>query len=503
MIRLNQYQQVFHAHKVLSYPMSPGRRRYGRAYVSVGLVSPRCGGELSLVGTQDALTGLPTRELLRDLLDIRIQSADPARLNLVVLAVGIERFSLINDSLGQGAGNRVLIEVARRLRDCVGDTAVVARLGSDEFAVIPGDPTSSVPQVTRKLMDSLAPSMLVDGEELYVACSIGAARSRSASLAADELINNARIALCEARQQGGRSVQTFTPRPRTRNLERLRLEADLHRAIERAELSLHYQPRVDTQSGQVRSVEALLRWHRPVAGWISPGRFIPIAEETGLISPIGAWAMRTAMSESKRWSLHPPCAPGVSVNLSARQFANQDLPGCVARMLEEVDMDPACLEFELTESMLFGDMKKIVRQMRALKQLGVRLSLDDFGTGYSCFSYMHRFPIDSLKIDKSFVHRIEANTCGAEIVDTIITIAHRLNLSVTAEGVETEAQLAFLRERSCDEVQGYLIAAPMPSADLRSLLDLGQPLHMAGGYRAIDEAARRGASRLRGRRLAR
>ena len=450
----------------------------------------------------DALTGLPTRELLRDLLDLRMQSTEPAGLNLIVLAVGLERFALINDSLGQSAGDRVLVEVARRLRHCVGDSSIVARLGSDEFAIILGDPTSPAPQVaqvTRRLMDSLAPPMMVGGEELYVACSIGAARNQNAGLAADELISNARIALCDARQCGGRSVQAFTPRPRTRNLERLRLEADLHRAIQRAEFALHYQPRVDAQSGQVRSIEALLRWHRPGAGWMSPGRFIPIAEETGLINPIGAWAMRTAMSESKRWSVHTRRTPGVSVNLSARQFCNQDLPGCVARMLDEVEMDPACLELELTESMLFGDMEKVIRKMRALKQLGVRLSLDDFGTGYSSFSYMHRFPIDSLKIDKSFVHRIEANACGAAIVDTIITIAHRLNLSVTAEGVETEAQLAFLRERGCEEVQGYLIAAPMPSADLLSLLDLRRPLlHMAEGNSAVGEEARHGVRQSRG-----
>jgi diguanylate cyclase (GGDEF)-like protein/PAS domain S-box-containing protein len=441
----------------------------------------------------DALTGLPTRELLRNLLDIRIQSADAASLNIIVLAVGLERFALINDSLGQSAGDRVLMEVARRLRHCVGDASVVARLGSDEFAIILDEPTSpALAQVTRHLMDCLAPPMWVCGEELYVACSIGAARNRSTGLAADELISNARIALGDARQRGGRSVQTFTPRPRTRNLERLRLEADLHRAIQRAEFALHYQPRVDTQSGQVRSIEALLRWPRPGAGWMPPGRFIPIAEETGLINPIGAWALRTAMRESKRWSDHTRCAPGVSVNLSARQFCNQDLPGCVARMLDEVEMDPARLELELTESMLFGNIEEVIRKMRSLKQLGVRLSLDDFGTGYSSFSYMHRFPIDSLKIDKSFVHRIEENACGAAIVDTIITIAHRLNLSVTAEGVETEAQLAFLRERGCEEVQGYLIAAPMPSADLLSLLDLRRPLlHMAAGNSAIGEEARR------------
>jgi diguanylate cyclase (GGDEF)-like protein/PAS domain S-box-containing protein len=451
----------------------------------------------------DALTGLPNRELLRDLLDIRIRSADPAGLNLIVLAVGLERFALINDSLGQSAGDRVLVKLARRLRHCVGDTSIVARLGSDEFAIILSDPTSPAPQVaqvTRRLMDTLAPPMLVGGEELYVACSIGAARFRSAGLAADELISNARIALRDARQRGGRSVHTFTPRHRTRDLERLRLEADLHRAIQRAEFALHYQPRIDTQSGQVRSIEALLRWQRPGAGWMSPGRFIPIAEETGLINPIGAWALRTAMREAKRWSVCSRCAPGVSVNLSARQFRNQDLPGYVARMLDEVEMDPACLELELTESMLFGDVEKVIRQMRALKQLGVRLSLDDFGTGYSTFSYMHRFPIDSLKIDKSFVHRIVANACGAAIVDTIITIAHRLGLSVTAEGVETEAQLAFLRERGCEEVQGYLIAAPMPSADLLALLDLRRPLlHMAEGNSAVAEAARRGAPQSRSR----
>jgi diguanylate cyclase (GGDEF)-like protein/PAS domain S-box-containing protein len=422
----------------------------------------------------DLVTGLPNRAQLLNILEQRFREGDDSAAEVALLVVGLDRLALINDSLGRPGADQVLAEVARRLTRCAGEAVPIGRLTADEFAMAvaterPG--AAHTAELADSILAALSPPIRVGGEDIYVTCGIGVATSRGGGETAEDLITNAGIALREVRRQAGGPTQLFTHRSRIRGRERLRLEADLHRAMERGEFVLFYQPRVDAQSGKIERLEALIRWPRPDGQWIAPGRFIPIAEETGLIHPIGAWALRSSVFQAKAWQNRVGSMTGISVNLSARQFRQPDLIHSIARLLEITGLHPHSLELELTETMLISDAEDAIRSMHALKNLGIRLSLDDFGTGYSSLSYLSRFPIDALKIDQVFVQKMEIDSASVAIVDTIISIAHRLGLSVTAEGVETEHQLGLLRERGCDELQGYLIAHPMPVARIEQLLD--------------------------------
>jgi diguanylate cyclase (GGDEF)-like protein/PAS domain S-box-containing protein len=427
----------------------------------------------------DVLTGLLNRCRLRDLLEQRLRTNVESTSELILLAIGLDRLRLINDSLGQPGADQVLAEVGRRLTRCAGEAALVGRLAEDEFAIAV---TSERPAVayTAELADcilaALSNPVRAGDEDVYVTCRIGVATSSGGGETAEDLMANAGIALREVGRETGGPTRIFSQRSRIRDRERLRLEADLHRAIERGEFVLFYQPRVDARFGKIRRLEALIRWPRPDGSWVAPGRFIPIAEETALIHPIGTWALRSAMAQAKIWQDRIGSTVGVSVNLSARQFREPDLVRSVARLFDATGLEPRRLELELTETMLIADVEEAIRSMRALKALGIRLSLDDFGTGYSSLSYLSRFPIDTLKIDQVFVRRMATDEASIAIVDSIIAIAHRLGLSVTAEGVENEGQLVMLRERGCDEIQGFLIARPMPVALLHPLLDASGPL---------------------------
>lgn len=446
------------------------------AYVHVVDLSDRAASEerVHRLENYDSVTELPNRALLREAVDYRIRLAERSKFDVAVLAIGLERFNLISDSLGPDAGDRVLAEVGRRIVKCAGTSSVVSRVGADEFAVLLGCDMGAKPDILAaadSICGSLAQPFTVLSEEIRITCAIGVASYPSGGGNAEDLIAHAAAALRDARKRGGGSLQTFSPRPQTRNRERLRLEADLHRATEGGDFALHFQPRVDTTSGEIRCFESLIRWKRAGKGWVAPCDFIPIAEETGLILPIGAWVLASATRQAKLWEGRRRNAPGISVNLSARQFRQHDLVTSVARLLEASALKPPQLELELTESMLIEDVEEAVHTMSALKDLGVRLSLDDFGTGYSSLSYLRRFPLDTLKIDKSFVQRVDLDDKSAAIVDGIITIGHRLGLSVTGEGVETERQLALLRDSGCDEVQGFLISAPVPASETLPLLD--------------------------------
>jgi diguanylate cyclase (GGDEF)-like protein/PAS domain S-box-containing protein len=420
----------------------------------------------------DVLTGLLNRCRLRDLLEQRLR-ADDGPPEVILLAIGLDRFRLINDSLGQPGADQVLAEVGRRLTRCGGEAALVGRLAEDEFAIAVNSerPAAYTAELADCILAALSNPVRAGDEDVYIKCRIGVATSSGGAETAEDLITNAGIALREAGRQAGASTQIFSQRSRIRDRERLRLEAHLHRALERGEFVLFYQPRVDARFGQIRRLEALIRWPRPDGSWVAPGRFIPIAEETGLIHPIGTWALRSAIAQAKIWQDRIGSTMGVSVNLSARQFREPDLVHSIARLFDATGLEPRRLELELTETMLIGDVEEAIRSMHALKALGIRLSLDDFGTGYSSLGYLSRFPIDTLKIDQIFVRRMVVDEASMAIVDTVIAIAHRLGLSVTAEGVETQRQLALLRERGCDEIQGFLVARPMPVALLHPLLD--------------------------------
>jgi diguanylate cyclase (GGDEF)-like protein/PAS domain S-box-containing protein len=421
----------------------------------------------------DALTGLPNRTMLNDRLNQAIQVAAPHRQRPGILFIGLDRFKLINDTLGTAHGDQVLRIAARRIMACVRGTDTVARAGSDEFVVMlaDGQETRCDPDSTAGcILEAFQASVDVPGHQLFVNCSIGLAVYPEGGAEPDELLKNAYAAMQRVKAQGGGSISAYSAASSKRDTERLALEAALRRASERSELRLLYQPKVELDSGRIVGAEALLRWHPPHRGMVPPSRFIPIAEETGLIIPIGEWVLRTACSQIKAW-----CQPGlamkqVAVNLSARQFRSRDLVRMVAGMLEEFAIAPACLELELTESILMEDIETATRTMAELKELGVQIALDDFGTGYSSLSYLRRFPIDALKIDQSFIREIADDRNSAAISDGIITLGRTMGLSVIAEGVETENQFAVLQSLGCHVGQGYLFSRALGAEQFVGLL---------------------------------
>jgi EAL domain-containing protein (putative c-di-GMP-specific phosphodiesterase class I) len=362
--------------------------------------------------------------------------------------------------------------VASRLRSSLRDSDTVARLSGDEFVVIlsehAGEPLSR--DIVQRVMESVARPVMLGTKEFFVTCSIGVAVFPSEGTSADSLIEHADIAMYRAKKLGRNNFQFYTPAMNEESLERVRIETALRNALERDEFVLHYQPQVDLASGEIVGMEALIRWEHPELGTVPPVRFISVAEETGLIVQIGAWVMRTAAAQNKAWQDAGLGRLRVAVNLSARQFGDPDLIAGIEAVLADTALDPACLEIELTESLFMSEASAAVELLHRMKALGVNLSIDDFGTGYSSLSYLSRFPIDVLKIDRSFVADITHDANDAAIVSSIIALAHNLKLSVIAEGVETVEQLDYLRSQGCDEMQGYFFSRPLPAAEFEELL---------------------------------
>jgi diguanylate cyclase (GGDEF)-like protein/PAS domain S-box-containing protein len=424
------------------------------------------------VAQHDVLTGLPNRSLLQDRLGQAVAWANRSGHPVWVMLIDLDRFKFVNDSMGHKAGDVLLMTVAARLRASLRDTDTVARLSGDEFVVILSEHTEQPlsKDVVQRLMDSVAQPVLLGAKEFFVTCSIGVAAYPGDAAAADSLIEHADIAMYRAKKLGRNNFQFYTPAMNEESQERVRIESALRNALERKEFVLHYQPQVDLKTGRIVGMEALIRWQHPELGMVPPGRFIGIAEETGLIVPIGAWVMRTAAAQNKAWQDAGLGQLRVAVNLSARQFGAADLLPGIERVLLETGLDPACLELELTESLFMSDVTPAVELLHRMKALGVQLSIDDFGTGYSSFSYLSRFPIDVLKIDRSFVNDLHVDANDAAIVASIIALAHNLRLSVIAEGVETVEQLDYLRHQGCDEMQGYYFSRPLPDLEFEQLL---------------------------------
>ncbi|MEX0729751.1 MAG: EAL domain-containing protein [Aquisalimonadaceae bacterium] len=422
----------------------------------------------------DSVTGLPNRILLCDRLNQAIDSAGRSGQQVIVLFIGLDRFKLVNSVLGHAGGDEVLRIAATRLVAAIDQTDTVARIGGDEFAMVLSGPRAVDPTRTaRRILDAIAQPVDVAGQELFVTCSIGAAIYPDDGTDADELLKHACTALHRAKAQGRNDVHAYTPDPGGWDPEWLPLEAGLRKALQRGEFELHYQPRIDLRTGGFSGTEALLRWRHPDKGMLLPARFIPIAEETGLILPIGEWVLQAACLQQRVW-LDKGVAPAhIGVNISARQFRQPDLARHVARVLQETGVDPCQLEIELTESMLIQDVDSAIHAMSELKDMGVHIALDDFGTGYSSLSYLRRFPIDTLKIDRSFVSEITSDQSSAAIADAIIAMAHRLGMTVIAEGVETTDQLDILRGSGCDHAQGYLFSRPLPADALTQGLAQG------------------------------
>ncbi|WP_312510508.1 EAL domain-containing protein [Massilia sp.] len=424
------------------------------------------------VAQHDVLTGLPNRSLLQDRLGQAIAYSTRNGRPVWVMLIDLDRFKFVNDSMGHKAGDVLLVTVAARLRSSLRDSDTVARLSGDEFVVILSEHSEEPlsPAIVQRVMDAVAQPVLLGNKEFFVTCSIGVAVYPSEGTGSENLIEHADIAMYRAKKMGRNNFQFYTPAMNEESLERVRIEGALRNALERDEFVLHYQPQVDLKSGQIVGMEALIRWNHPELGMVPPNRFVSVAEETGLIVQIGAWVMRTACAQNKAWQDAGYQRLRVAVNLSARQFGASDLLASLESALNETGLDPACLEIELTESLFMSDVTPAVELLHRMKALGVNLSIDDFGTGYSSFSYLSRFPIDVLKIDRSFVSDITVDANDAAIVTSIIALAHNLKLAVIAEGVETAEQLDYLRSHGCDEMQGYYFSRPLPAHEFEQLL---------------------------------
>jgi diguanylate cyclase (GGDEF)-like protein len=413
----------------------------------------------------DSLTGLPNRILLQEKLREAMERSDRSERPIWVVFLDLDRFKFVNDSLGHQAGDTLLKEISNRLSGVVRKTDTVARFGGDEFILILQELSDEPIGIgfLQRLIDTVSIPVVIDGQEFFITCSIGVATYPADGTTLETLVTHADVAMYRAKELGKNNFQFYTEAMNENAAERLRIESNLRNALERGEFLLHYQPQVDLHSGRMVGVEALLRWNHPELGMIAPVRFIGVAEETGLIVPIGAWVLRTACAQNVAWQRAGIENLRVAVNLSARQFAEQDLGPSIAAILEETGLTPAYLELELTESLIMTDIDRNIAMLHELRALGVHLSIDDFGTGYSSLSYLKDFPISTLKIDRSFIHDIALEDDNAAIVTSIITLAHSLRLKVIAEGVETIEQLNYLIARGCDEIQGFYFGRPEPA----------------------------------------
>lgn len=424
----------------------------------------------------DPLTGLPNRLLFRDRLDRAITQASRSLRPVALMYLDLDGFKIINDSLGHRIGDELLIQMSARIREGLRDGDTLARLGGDEFAVILPDIQDSqgASGAARRIIQNLAKPFTLDRHEVVVTASIGVTLFPMDGRDKDLLLQYADIAMYHAKEAGRNNFQFYTAEMNVRALERLKLENSLRLAVEQKQFILHYQPRVDLRRRRLIGMEALVRWEQPEYGLISPSKFIPIAEETGLIVPLGEWVLRTACRQAKEWTESGLGSLRVAVNLSSRQFRQPDLVDMIAGILTETGLNPNQLELELTESMIMQDVDLVIDLMTKLKKMGLYLSIDDFGTGYSSLNYLKRFPIDILKVDQSFVQDMTENPGDRDIVRAIIALGHSLQLTVLAEGVENEHQLILLLQEDCDEVQGYYFSRPLTTEEFALRVLQGQ-----------------------------
>jgi diguanylate cyclase (GGDEF)-like protein len=438
----------------------------------------------------DTLTELPNRLFLRDQLTLELAQAQRLNRHTGLLFIDLDRFKDINDSFGHSAGDRLLQVVAARMRGCVRETDLVARLGGDEFTVILGNVTSprDAQIVAENIMRILSEPILLDGRETFVSCSIGVALYPEDARTADELLRKADTAMYRAKQSGRRRYVFFEERMNSEAVERMTLEQDLHRAMGRDEFRMYFQPQVDVRTGQVVGAELLVRWQHPERGLIPPTQFISVAENAGLIEPLGERLLQTACREFGAWIAQGVAPERLAVNVSSRQFRQSNFSDIVRRAIEAANIAPHRLELEITESLLMQDADEVVANFSRLLAMGVRLVIDDFGTGYSSLAYLKRFPIHAVKIDRGFMRDVPASDDAGTLVETIIAMARALRRDVIAEGVETEAQLAFLQERRCFCVQGYYMSEPLPTEEFVRFLRAAPGTRCVGRTPRISNA---------------
>lgn len=459
---------TYHEEKTIT-PLKDGQGKITH-FIATGVdISERIRAQekLEYMAHHDAVTGLPNRVLLLDRVQQALVRAQRENRNVAVLFIDLDGFKAINDTVGHHFGDRLLSEVASRLQATVRDEDTVARLGGDEFAVVLEGMSSmnDVSRVSRKIINDLAAPFMLDSRELYVTGSVGIARYPTDGYDVHTLLRKADGAMYRAKQVGKNTYRFYSEVEGEEDTARLHLEQQLRRAVERQEFIVYYQPQVSIDTSEVVGVEALLRWDHPDHGIIEPGRFIPLLEETGLIIDVGEWVLREVCRHVSGWQRMGLPELRIAVNLSSRQFEKRDLVGDIARSLDESGVDPKRLNIEITEGTLATRIEHTIKTLDKLNALGITISIDDFGVGYSSLNYLKRFPIHKLKIDQSFVRDVTMDTNDAEIASAIIALAHKLNLEVIAEGVETLEQLFFLSRQGCHEVQGHLISMPLSNKE--------------------------------------
>ncbi|MEG4802242.1 EAL domain-containing protein [Microcoleus sp. ARI1-B5] len=420
----------------------------------------------------DSLTNLPNRWLLREQLNQVLDKQKALPVMIPVVTLSLDRINRINCTLGHDIGDSVLCFVAERLSNCTENINIVARLEAAEFGIVlePVAEKQDAAKIAQNILDIVAQAMIIKGSELYVTASIGISLSPGDGSDGDELLKNAYTAMYNSQQQGGNKYQFYTAKAASNSINKFTQETCLRNALKRSEFEVYYEPKIEIKTGKIIGAEALVRWNHPKRGRVSPAEFIPMAEEMGLIAPLGEWVLETACKQTKAWQIEglPPLR--VAVNVSARQFERKNLTERVSQILRETNLAPKCLELELTESLILQDETAAAKAFTVWRDMGITIAIDDFGTGYSSLSYPKRLPFDAIKIDKSFIRDIADDRQNAAITVAIIQMAHCMNMTVIAEGVENEPELAFLCEHECDEIQGYFFSQALPSAEFESLL---------------------------------
>ena len=432
--------------------------------------------QMSFQASCDALTALPNRLMFRERLGRALARADREGGMVALMFIDLDNFKDVNDTLGHETGDELLRGTANLLVDTLPVASAVARMGGDEFAVLVEDveEAQQVESMAARVLEAVGKLHVIDGHEVAVTCSIGITMYPFDSRDLDTLLRNVDTAMYRAKEEGKNNCQYFAVEMNEPILRRVEIGNALRRALKQNEFSLHYQPRVELGGGAIVGAEALLRWQSGLIGAVSPAEFIPVAENNGMIVQIGEWVLHQACERAMLWHAEGLAPAGVAVNLSARQFRDVDIVKTVLRALHESGLPPHLLELELTESMLMHDVKRVLRTLHALKEIGVKLAIDDFGTGYSSLSYLKSFPLDYLKVDRSFIRDIPQDRNGEAIVRAIVVMAHSLGIKVIAEGVESGEQLGFLLEQKCDEIQGYYFSKPVPAPVFEAMLRRGE-----------------------------